>query len=252
MEIRKDYPCNPRNHQGRRVKPVRWLVIHYVGALGDARQNAWYYHNTPGIGASAHYFVGHTEDGADVWASVAEDCVASHCGRSDGRYRHPDCRNANSIGIEMCCHRDGAGKWYFDPETVDRTVELARDIMARHGIDAAHVLRHYDVTGKICPAPYVNDGAAWETFKKRLEGSEMTRQEVQALVDEAVRSAQPRVYTDMDEVPKWAQGLVRRAVETGIIRGDGAGRLHLTDDLLVTLQMMFNMADRPVTPERSV
>lgn len=244
MEINWRYPCHPRNYQGKRVQRVVWLVIHYVGALGDAEQNAAYYGTTPGIKASAHYFVGHAEDGADVWASVPEDCVASHCGRSDGKYKHPYCRNANSIGIEMCCHQRKDGTWYFDQETIDRTVELARDIMTRYGIDADHALRHYDVTGKICPAPFVNDAAAWDNFKERLIG--MTREETLALIAEAVEAAKPKVYTTLAEVPKWAQGLVQRAVSEGVIKGDGAGKLHLTDDNLVNLQMLYNMAERSV------
>lgn len=244
MFIHKDYPCHPGNYQGKRVQSVAWMVIHYVGALGDARQNAAYYGTTPGIKASAHYFVGHAEDGADIWGSVPEDCVASHCGRTDNKYKHPTCRNANSIGIEMCCRQDKAGKWYFDQETIDRTVELARDIMARYGIDVHHVLRHYDVTGKICPAPFVLDEKAWENFKERLVEEDMTMEETQALIDEAVKAAKPKVYTTLDEVPKWAQGLVERAMGEGVIKGDGAGKLRLTDDNLVNLQMLYNMADK--------
>ena len=238
MTINWRYLCHPGNYQGRRVQAVLYLVIHYVGALGDAMQNAAYYGTTPGIKASAHYFVGHAEDGADIWGSVPEDCIASHCGRTDNKYKHPTCRNANSIGIEMCCHQDKAGNWYFDQETIDRTVELARDIMARYGIDVDHVLRHYDVTGKICPAPFVFDTAAWEQFKGRLV--DMTKEETQDMID----AAKPKVYTTLAEIPKWAQGLVQRAISEGVINGDGAGKLRLTDDNLVNLQMLYNMADK--------
>ena len=244
MTIHNNYPCHPDNYQGRRTQAVLYLVIHYVGALGDAMQNAAYYGTTPGIKASAHYFVGHAEDGADIWGSVAENCIASHCGRSDGKYKHPTCRNANSIGIEMCCHQDKAGNWYFDQETIDRTAELARDIMTRYGIDVDHVLRHFDVTGKICPAPFVLNPGAWENFKERLVKEDMTKEETQALIDEAVEAAKPKVYTTLAEVPKWAQGLVERAISEGIIKGNGAGKLHLTDDNLVNLQMLYNMADK--------
>lgn len=237
MLIHRDYPCHPKNYQGRRAQKVTWLVYHYVGALGDAEQNAYYYGTTPGIGASAHLFVGHGPE-AEVWASVPEDCVASHCGRTDGKYKHPICRNANSIGIELCCHRRPDGTWYFDRETIDRGVELGRDIMARYGIDADHVLRHYDVTGKTCPAPFVLDPAAWETFKKRLEEVDMTREETQALIDATVKSATPKVYTGPAEVPKWAQGLVGKAKDAGIIKGDGSGKLNLTDQDLKTLSML--------------
>lgn len=242
MLIHRDYPCHRDNYQGKRTQKVAYLVYHYVGALGDAQQNAAYYGTTPGIKASAHYFVGHAEDGADVWASVPEDCVASHCGRTDGKYKHPTCRNANSIGIELCCHQRADGTWYFDQATIDRGVELGRDIMARYGIDADHVLRHYDVTGKTCPAPFVLDVAEWETFKGRLAAQEgeidMTKEEVQALVDAAVEAAAPKVYAALVEVPKWAQGLVGRAMDAGFIKGDGTGKLNLTDQDLKTLSML--------------
>lgn len=242
MLIHRDYPCHPKNYQGRRVQRVLYLVYHYVGALGDAQQNAYYYGTTPGIGASAHLFVGHGPE-AEVWASVPEDCVASHCGRTDGKYKHPTCRNANSIGIELCCHRRTDGTWYFDQATIDRGVELGRELMARYGIDVDHVLRHHDVTGKICPAPFVLDVAAWETFKGRLAAQEgeidMTREDVQALVDAAVQAVKPKVYTALAEVPKWAQGLVGRAMDAGIIKGDGTGKLNLTDQDLKTLSMMY-------------
>lgn len=241
LMIHTDYPCHPDNYQGKRTQAVAWLVYHYVGAEGSAIQNAYYYGTVPGIGASAHLFIGHGTE-AKVWGSVPLDCVASHCGRADNKYKHPYCRNANSIGIEICCHQDKAGKWYFDPETVDRAVELGRELMARYGIDVDHVLRHYDVTGKICPAPFVNDAAAWENFKSRLGEKDMTKAETQALIAEAVEAAKPEVYTELDAVPDWAQKLVQRAMGEGVIKGDGAGKLRLTDDNLVNLQMLYNMA----------
>ncbi len=165
MTVHNDYPCHAKNYRKGRKQVVAYLVIHYVGATGDARNNAKYYATTANIGASAHYFVGHAPS-PEVWASVPEGDTAWHCGAN--RYVHPECRNDNSIGVELCCHKDTVGNWYFDPETVDAAVALCRDIVARYGIDKAHVLRHYDVTGKTCPAPFVHDGNAWEDFKNRL------------------------------------------------------------------------------------
>ena len=40
--------------------------------------------------------------------------------------------------------------------------------MKKYGIPASNVIRHYDVTGKVCPEPYVRDTAAWNTFKASL------------------------------------------------------------------------------------
>lgn len=224
MEVRQGYPCHAKNHQRGRAGPVSFLVIHYVGALGGAEANAKYYGSTPGIGASAHYFVGHASEGAAVYQSVDEGDTAWHCGRSDGKYVHPSCRNANSIGIEMCCHQDRAGRWYFDPETVDRTVELAREIMARHGIPVGNVVRHCDVTGKNCPAPFVEDPVAWAAFQARLEESDLTRDEVTKLVrDEIVRAlsdADEAVATAQNRpVSPWAAAQWEKARVAGIFDG---------------------------------
>lgn len=168
MEIHKEYPCDPCHYQRGRTQSIKYLVIHYVGAAGGARDNAVYFHNDhdPAHQASAHYFVGHESEGAVVYQSVEERDTAWHCGAH--AYRHPECRNANAIGIELCCHKDGAGKWYFDPITVARAEELARDVMARNHISPDHVVRHYDVTGKVCPAPFVEDEAAWRAFLDKL------------------------------------------------------------------------------------
>lgn len=166
MIINRDYHCHKTNHRAGRSTAITYLVIHYVGAKGGALNNVRYYGSTPNILASAHYFVGHAAENAAVYASVAEEDTAWHVGAKE--YIHPECRNANSIGIELCCHQDAAGSWYFDPETIEQGIALARGIMARRAIPLSHVLRHYDVTGKICPAPFVKDPAAWEKFKNRL------------------------------------------------------------------------------------
>jgi len=166
MEIHKEYPCHSTNFSKGRTGGILYLVIHYVGAEGHALDNAKYFGSTPSIQASAHYFVGHACEDAAVYASVPEEDTAWHVGAKT--YVHPHCRNDNAIGIEMCCHRDSTGRWYFDPATVDQTVALAREIMARRHIPPDRVLRHYDVTGKNCPVPYVKDPTAWAAFKARL------------------------------------------------------------------------------------
>ena len=257
MTVHRDWPCQPENYQGKRVQGIKYLVIHYVGALGDAEQNAYYYGTTPEIGASAHYFVDHGPE-AEVWASVAEDCVASHCGRSDGRYKHSECRNANSIGIEMCCRRRADGTWYFDDETVDATVELARDIMARYGIDVHHVLRHYDVTGKICPAPFVNDPVAWEEFLGRLGGAEGSPHPAPVgppggELPQRGKRGHPgvspggkafeeekgmKLYRYVAEMPEWARAVATKAINNGYIKMDGTGAVGVWEANLQALVWM--------------
>ena len=208
MVIHRDYPCNADNYQRGRAKPVSFLVIHYVGATGGARNNAKYYGRTPGIGASAHYFVDHAPN-AEVWASVPEADTAWHCGAKS--YRHPTCRNANSIGIEMCCHLDAKGGWYIDEATLAAAAELGRDIMARYGIPLENVLRHYDVTGKLCPRPLIDEGK-WAAFKARLEET-MTQEQFNSMMDTYL--AQLRAQ----EVSDWGEAAWKKAMAAGAFDG---------------------------------
>ena len=75
--------------------------------------------------------------------------------------------NRNSLGVEMCSDKVN-GKYVITSQTVDRTVELVRWLMDKYGIDVDHVVRHYDVTGKDCPEPWVRAERLWRKFKARL------------------------------------------------------------------------------------
>ncbi len=171
MNINSAYPCNSDNYSKGRTRDILYLVVHYVGATGKAIENCKYYMNNQGIKASAHYFVGHQSEEGAVYQSVEDGDTAWHCGTA-GTYAHPFCRNSNSIGIEMCCHKDGNGKWYFDDITVENTILLLKQLMAKYDIAVDNVIRHYDVTGKNCPAPFVEDEEAYKTFKSNLTGDE--------------------------------------------------------------------------------
>ena len=240
MFLHNDYPCSPSNYTKGRTQPIKYLVIHYVGATGGAEGNCLYY-GRESVGASAHYFVGHAPR-CEVWQSVEERDTAWHCGITKG-YKHPECRNANSIGIEICCHQDKVGKWYFDPETVDATVELARDIMARYGINTDHVVRHYDVTGKICPAPYVNDLAAWEAFQARLEEDEMTKEEIQAIATEAAKKVLSEYEDAVAEntnrpVSAWAAPQWEIAKAAGVFDGSRPGAALKREEAAIVLDRL--------------
>ena len=43
--------------------------------------------------------------------------------------------------------------------------------MVKHNVPIGQVIRHYDVTGKNCPAPLVENADKWEEFKGRLSSS---------------------------------------------------------------------------------
>ena len=190
MEINKTYACDTRNYRRGRRDSIKYIVIHYVGATGSARNNAQYYASSY-VGASAHFFVGHASENGAVYQSVDPADCAWHCGSETGKYYNA-CRNDSSIGIELCCHKDAAGTWYFDDITVDKAVELTKQLMREYNIDASHVIRHYDVTHKTCPAPFVLEPDAWSDFKQRLTKEEASMPlTVQTLSEVYVQTIEP-------------------------------------------------------------
>lgn len=175
MQINK--LLTPYNHNVGTVDRIKYIVIHYVGATGGAEANCKWYAGAD-RSASAHYYVDF--DGS-VWQSVEDKNIAWHCGTKSG-YKHLECRNANSIGIELCVRNKGSladtsHDWYFEDETVQAAIELTKELMAKYNIPADHVIRHYDVTGKICPNPYVYNHTqhTWEAFKVALTGIEVKK-----------------------------------------------------------------------------
>jgi N-acetylmuramoyl-L-alanine amidase len=168
MQINK--LLTPYNYNAGIADRIKYIVIHYVGALGGAEANCKYYASQY-IGASAHYYVGF---GGEVWQSVEEKDIAWHCGAKS--YIHPECRNQNSIGIEMCVRNssgnlaDTSRDWYFEDATVKAAIELTKELMEKYNIPVDRVIRHHDVTGKICPNPYVwnHTQHTWNSFKSAL------------------------------------------------------------------------------------
>lgn len=169
------------NYRAGRTGEVKYLVIHYTAGDGDTAEDNCRYFQGAGRGASAHYFV----DETSVWQSVDEGDTAWHCGAA--AYRHAGCRNVSSIGIEMCSRREN-GVYVIPEQTQRRAAALARELMEKYGIGAACVLRHYDVTGKSCPEPFVRESEQWENFLKMLEeDEEMTEREFKEKVRAIVR-----------------------------------------------------------------
>ena len=145
--------CDARNYtRGRGGNPVNAVVVHYTGTNASAHNNLLYFSRNK-VGASAHYFI--DKDGT-LCQSVSESDTAWHAGNWQ--------TNQHSVGIECV----SAGEDFTEAQ-VATLGELVRDLMARYGIPEGSVIRHYDVTGKLCPAPYV-DASKWAALKSRILG----------------------------------------------------------------------------------
>jgi N-acetylmuramoyl-L-alanine amidase CwlA len=216
--------AHPSNYRAGRQQAIGYIVLHYTGNDGDtAAGNAAYFAGA-GRGASAHYFA----DEAEVWQSVPDGDTAWHCGAPGGySYRHRLCRNANSIGIEMCSRKDAAGLYYIKPETLARAAALARELMARYGVPPENALRHFDVTGKSCPEPFVRDPAQWGAFRAALAGGAekgkegddgMTQEQFEAMLEKALEKRRALPPSEWAENP-WAKAAAARVFDGSAPQG---------------------------------
>ncbi len=146
-------------------KTNKYIVVHYTANKTDTAYNNTKYFKSVNRNASANYFV----DDNDIYQCVLDKDIAWHCGgnklSSAGVY-HGRCTNANSIGVEMCCTNSDVS-----PKTEANTVELVKYLMNKYNIPASNVIRHYDVTGKKCPKPFVDNLGRWNSFKAKLGGN---------------------------------------------------------------------------------
>lgn len=204
---RRIIACHPDNYGGPRSGPIRYIVVHYTAGNGDTARDNGLYFSGGGRGASAHWFV----DEQEAVLSVPEEAVAWHCGAAV--YRHPLCRNGNSIGVELCSRIDSQGTYYIAPRTLENGAALIRELMQRYDVPAERVLRHYDVTGKLCPAPLVEAGP-WETFREALMR-----------------------YETLEQIPDWGKAAVEKLVAKGYLTGTGQG-LDLSSEMLRLLVIL--------------
>lgn len=160
--------ANRKNYGSKRsTSVIKYIVYHYTANDGDTDENnAKYFHNNV-VKASAHRFV----DDDSVTISVPDNYVAWHCGGglqgSKGHTYYKKCTNINSIGIEMCDTIKN-GKYEVSAKTRANAIALGKELVKKYGIKKENVIRHFDVTGKNCPAYFVKDEEAWKKFKDEI------------------------------------------------------------------------------------
>lgn len=164
MDVKQRF-AQPENYNAKTRADIRYIVLHLAEKPGsDAKDHADYFAQRA-EGKSMHYFV----DRRGVWQSVPETYTAWHCG-TRGIYAHAYCRNQNSIGIALCGEKDNHGQLVLPQETMERAARLIQMLQNKYSINAEHILRHYDVTHKICPEPFVRQTGRWLCFKQMFGG----------------------------------------------------------------------------------
>ncbi|MGC5328870.1 N-acetylmuramoyl-L-alanine amidase [Brevibacillus sp. SYSU BS000544] len=154
---------NQFSRDGRSLNSQSFTVWHYTADPGATDENERNYfeslkNQNPNDSvndryAGAHIFI-HRHD-ARIIIPLWER--AYHSG--DSWY------NLNAIGIELCIEKDGS----FHPETIATAIKVGALLQLLFGYRTDRNIRHYDVTGKICPKPWVDNPSLFSKFKKDLE-----------------------------------------------------------------------------------
>jgi len=146
-------PKNEYSRPGTPLETITGIVVHYVANPGtSAANNRSYFAGLAQSGAtyaSSHFIVGLE---GEVLQCVPVDEVAYASNK----------RNADTLSIE-CCHPDETG--VFTHPTYRSLVKLCADICLQFDLDPERdIIRHYDVTGKMCPLYFVEHEDEWSAF----------------------------------------------------------------------------------------
>lgn len=146
-------PKNEYSRPGTSLEKVNGIVVHYVANPGSTAEG------------NRSYFAGLAESGATYASSnfiIGLDGEVIQCVPADEVAYASNERNGDTLSIE-CCHPDETGK--FTDFTYKSLVKLCADICKEFGLDPEKdIIRHYDVTGKMCPLYFVEHEDEWKSF----------------------------------------------------------------------------------------
>lgn len=182
--IKKTSTRNMNYTPGRKIK---YIAIHYTAGTtsrtGSATNVATYF-GTTATNGSADFEVDDTTavqynpDPRNYSCWAVGDSKNTYYG---GASLYGIATNGNTISIEICSsNRTGAmtqpldGNYYFTDAVVKKAIELTKHLMKEYNIDADHVVRHWDISGKPCPGIIGwihNDQSKWKEFKAAISGS---------------------------------------------------------------------------------
>ena len=149
-------PVNEYSRPGTKLEKVNGVVVHYTGNPGTtAQQNHGYFEGLAESGAtyaSSHFIIGLS---GEIIYCVPLDEIA---------YASNE-RNADTISIE-CCINNEDGR--FTEETYDALIRLTAWLVGEYDLEINDIIRHYDVTGKLCPIYYVNNPDEWELILNKV------------------------------------------------------------------------------------
>lgn len=141
------------SRNGLYLDDVKNIVIHYVGNPGTSAKNNRDYFANIGTRVNAHFVVGLDGEIIQCIPLYERSCASNH-------------RNKDTISIEVC-HPDAVGE--FNDKTKESLIKLTAWLCDLCELDISDVIRHYDVTGKLCPIYYVNNESEWTKLLEDID-----------------------------------------------------------------------------------
>ena len=198
--------------------------------------------NVPGYTACVHAFV---HEGGVV-QTLPWNCRGWHAGGA---------ANNTHIGFEIC---EPAGHTYkggtmigYDTEqneeyfrkVYQNAVELTAELCRTYGLDPLEegvILCHSEGYQKGVASNHA-DVMHW--FPKHGKTMDDFRREVAEAMAE--KTAAVRVYGGLEDTPAWCRPSLRKAMDKGVLKGTGEGRLDVTEDFckVVTLLDRLGLLD---------
>lgn len=174
----KTQVANKSNYGNKRnTSDIKYIILHYTTNDGDTDENNGKYFANNIVKVSAHYFV----DDDSITQSVPDDYVAwsvggskyANCATTGGGKYYGKATNANTLNIEICDDVKN-GVVYPSNATIENVIAFTKVKMAEYNIPASNVIRHFDVTGKSCPAYWVDDEKWKSEFWNKLSSNAQT------------------------------------------------------------------------------
>ena len=138
---------------GIKLTDIKNIVVHYVGNPNTTAQNNRDYYDNITTTVRSHFVVG-LEGEIIQCVPLCEKSAASNE------------RNKDTISIEVC-HPDETGE--FNQQTYESLIRLISWLCNEFSLDEKDIIRHYDITGKICPKYYVENEDEWENLKSDVK-----------------------------------------------------------------------------------
>ena len=178
-------------------RPIKYIAIHYT-AGSTSRQGAA--ENTRHVFLNRRASADFVVDDAEI-VQINPDLRNYYCWSvgdpknttSGGGQLYGKANNKNTLSVEICSNiKKGYSTkyanhkgWYYTAASLDNALRLVRYLMACYGIPTENVVRHYDISGKLCPGivgwnnariydnngkptPEANNSEEWKKFLKNI------------------------------------------------------------------------------------